>query len=48
VVPFTANEVGAVLVPLYDPLKPKLVEPPAAMMPFQEALVTVTVLPLWV
>jgi hypothetical protein len=30
------------------PLKPKLVDPPVARLPFQEALVTVTWVPVWV
>jgi hypothetical protein len=41
------NPVGAVLVPLYEPLKPKLVEPPAGTLPFHAAFVTVTAEPLW-
>jgi hypothetical protein len=43
----TVNAVGAVFVPLYEPLKPKLVDPPAGTEPFHAAFVTVTAAPVW-
>lgn len=43
----TVKPLGAALVPLYEPLKPMLVDPPAASEPFQGALVTVTAAPVW-
>ena len=48
--PFKVNAVGAVFVPFQVPLKPgdEASDCPAGMEPLYEALVTVTVLPLWV
>ena len=43
----TVNPVGAVLLPLYEPLNPMLVEPPGARDPFQGAFLAVTVAPVW-
>jgi len=45
VTPLTANDVGAALVPEYEKFAAGLTEPPLATEPFQEVLVTVTVLP---
>ena len=42
------NAVGRGLVPLWLPLNPIEVEPPGASVPFQDRLVAVTWLPLWV
>ena len=48
VLPFSVNAVGLVLVPVWEPLKPISTLPPAAIVPFHAALVTVTADPVWV
>lgn len=39
--------VGTGLLPVHDPMNPKLVDAPAPRAPFQAALRAVTALPLW-
>ena len=48
VVPFSVKAVGLVLVPEWDPLNPISTLPPAGIVPFHGALVTVTNDPVWV
>ena len=48
VVPFSVNAVGLVLVPVWDPLNPSSTLPPAWIVPFHGALVTVTAAPVCV
>jgi hypothetical protein len=48
VTPLSVNEVGLGLLPVCEPLKPKLTEPPVGTLPFQAALVAVTWLPVCV
>jgi hypothetical protein len=45
--PLRAKAVGAGLLPVHEPLNPKLVLPLVAKVPFQLALRAVTCAPLW-
>ncbi len=45
--PLSLNAVGTGLAPLYEPLKPKEVEPPVASVPLYETFRAVTVAPDW-
>jgi hypothetical protein len=45
VAPFSVKDVGAVLVPEWEPLKPMSTDAPGASVPFHAALVAVTLVP---
>lgn len=48
VTPLSLKVAGTALVPLYEPLKPKEVEPPVARAPLYETFLAVTAAPDWV
>ena len=45
--PLTVNAAGRGLLPVCVPLRPKAADAPGASAPFQDALVTVTWVPVW-